>query len=296
MKALKQSNFVQINDTTWEKEDLLIIINRYAVHPKNEMCNTTFPEGYDSVDIVAVTKGFDYMSHYHRMWEHSTKLYRMPNPRENPTYVTDLKEIKKYLPAQIEMGCGPSINAKIEPLYKMHEMYKVQRHETGKFYWGKDDNLMERLILDPQKTIEEFSSTPINCIKAKHTQGYKIFNELYKKGYFVGTVYNNNFDRLVKRFDIPEVILRTYQKDIYIQKIDFDKRAKSLICMGAHADRRQVEKQAREHGLKVIYIDPEGFYNKTFEPYPIEGPKNEDIILKTTFEDAMEMFKKEFNL
>lgn len=73
----------------------------------------------------------------------------------------------------------------------------------------------------------------------------------------------------------------------------WDKRAKSLICFGAHADRKQVEKQARENGLKVIYIDPECFYNKTFEPYPIEGPKDNDIILRMKFEDIMELFKKE---
>ena len=293
LSALNKKHFEKIDDCTWELGNLQIIIKQYDNHPKNSICEATFPENYNSVDVIAVTKGYDYIKHYHRMWEHSTKLYRMPDKRENPLYVTDLEEIKKYLPAQVEMGCGPSIEAKIEPLYKMHEMYKVQNHETGKFYFGKQDDLIERIILNPKKQYKVFSSTPKRCINAKHTTGYKIFNELYKKGVFIGTVYNNNFDRLVKRFDIPEIILRTYQKDIYIQKINFDKKAKSLICFGAHADRRQVEKQARENGLKVIFVDPEGFYNKTFEPYPIEGPKDEDIILKMKFEDAMKLFKKD---
>lgn len=295
LKLLKKQNFVQINNRIWEKENLQIIIDVYDNHPKNDLCKVTFPKSYNSVDIIAVTKGFDYCGHYERMWKHSTKLFRIPEKRENPTYIKDIDEIVKYLPAQVEMGCGPSISAGIDPLYEMHETYRVQNHITKKFYFGKDDNLVEQLILDPIKTYIKFSETPKKCIQAKHTEGYKIFNELYKKGIFVGTVYNNNFDRLVKRFDIPEIILRTYQLETYIQKIKFDEKAKSLICFGTHADRRQVQKQAREAGKKVIFIDPEGFYNQDgFDPYPIEGPKNNDLILKMTFEEAMNLFKNKF--
>ena len=65
--------------------------------------------------------------------------------------------------------------------------------------------------------------------------------------------------------------------------------------MGAHADRRQVERQARAAGKKVIFIDPEGFYTKDgFEAYPIEGPKDDDLILKMTFEEAMEKLKDKY--
>ncbi|MBQ3494199.1 MAG: hypothetical protein IJA69_02160 [Clostridia bacterium] len=66
-----------------------------------------------------------------------------------------------------------------------------------------------------------------------------------------------------------------------------------MIVMGGHADRRQVQKQAREKGLQIIYIDPEGFFTKDgFEKYPIEGPKDGDIIVNLTFEQAMEQLKK----
>lgn len=111
----------------------------------------------------------------------------------------------------------------------------------------------------------------------------------------MGTVFNNNFDRLVKRFNIPEKILRIYDKGTYLPKVEFDKNAKSLICIGTHADRRQVQRQARQEGKQIIFIDPEGFYGENgFEPYLIEGPKTGDIILKMTFEQAMEQFKKAF--
>ena len=295
LTALKENGFNQVDQRIWEKENLQIIIDCYDNHPKNESCNATFPDNYNSVDVIAVTKGFDYEHHYHRMWRHSTKLFRIPETRENPTYLTNVDELEKYLPAQIEMGCGPSISTGIDPLYEMHETYRVQNHLTKKFYFAEDDNLILSLIKDPVSTYINFSQTPKKCIQAKHSEAYKIFNQLYKKGLFVGTVYNNNFDRLVKRFDIPEIILRTYELETYIQKIDFDPRAKSLICMGAHADRRQVERQARAAGKKVIFIDPEGFYTKDgFEAYPIEGPKDDDLILKMTFEEAMEKLKDKY--
>ncbi len=294
LKALKKNSFTKFDDKTWMKENLKIIIEKFDNHPKNELCKASFPDNYNSVDVIAVTDGFDYQAHYERMWKHSTKLFRIPNKRENPKYISDIDEIKKYLPAQVEMGCGPSIAAGIDPLYEMHETYRVQNHLSKKFYYADDDDLMEKLIKDPIASYIKFSQTPKKCLQAQHTEGYKTFDRLYKKGLFVGTVYNNNFDRLVKRFDIPEIILRTYDINTYIQQIEFDKRAKSLICIGTHADRRQVQKQARAAGLQIIFIDPEGFYNDDgFISYPIEGPKDNDLILKTTFEDAMTKFESE---
>ena len=292
--ALHCANFAQVNATTWEKDGLQIIVNQYKEHPKHMEYNIMFPSNYTSVDVIAVTKDYDYMPLYNRMWEHSTKLYRVPQQKGHPTYITDISEIEQFLPAQIEFGCGPSIEADIDPLYVMHETYKVQSHQTGRFYFGKQDDLIQNIILSPTASYLKFSQTPKKCIQAEHTEAYKIFNQLYKKGLFVGTVFNNNFDRLVKRFDIPEQILRTYQKSIYIQKLNFDEKAKSLICFGTHADRRQVQKQAREKGLKVIFVDPEGFFNKTFEPYPIEAPQDEDYILKLPFSQAMQLFKDKF--
>jgi len=283
-KALDENNFIK-NNNSYFKDNTQVDIMFYEKHPKN---TSEFPANYISCDIIIRSKGFDYTKHYDRMWALSRKMYRMPEQRGNPTYITDVKEILKYLPAQVEMGCGPSIDTGIPPLYEMHDTYKVQNHITGKFYFCDQDNLILSVIEDEAKMRKIFAKVPIACISAEHTNGYKYFNELYKKVYFKGTVYNNNFDRLVKRFDIPEKILRIYDINEYIAKTNFETDVKSLVCMGCHADRRQVERQARQNGLKIIFIDPEGFYNKDgFEPYPIEGPKDGDIILKMTFEEAM---------
>ena len=285
-KALELGGFKQTTKNSYVNDNnTQVIITTYDNHPMNL---TEFLSNYKSLDIVVCSKDYDYFALYDRMWKLSRKMYRMPDIRENPTYVTDVKDILKYLPAQVEMGCGPSIGANIPPLYEMHETYKVQNHVSGKFYFANEDTLLFDLISNEKAMREKFAKVPLACISAQLTDGYKMFGELYKKGFFKGTVYNNNFDRLVKRMDIPEKILRIYDINEYIAKCDFDKDVKSLICMGCHADRRQVERQAREKGLKIIFIDPEGFYNKDgFEEYLVEGPKNGDLILKMTFEEAM---------
>ena len=285
-RALEIGKFKQVEPNIYEAQNgTQVQIFRYKNHPRNTV---SFPENYESLDIVVCSKGYDYSAIQDRMWALSKKMYRMPDKRGNPTYTTNVADIVKYLPAQVEMGCGPSINANIPPLHEMHETYKVQNHISGKFYFADQDDLLYNLISNEQAMRKKFAKVPLACISAELTEGYKKFGELYKKGYFKGTVFNNNFDRLVKRMDIPEKILRIYDINDYIADCDFDDGVKSLVCMGCHADRRQVQRQARKKGLKIIFIDPEGFYTKDgFDPYPIEGPKDDDIILKMTFEEAM---------
>jgi len=295
LNALQKASFLKLSENHYKKESLEVELMEYNVHPKNKEGNVVFPKNYCSLDITVHTTNYLCKEENDRMWTLSTKMFRQLDKRENPTYIKSVKELKDFLPAQIEMGCGPSIAVGIPPLYEMHETYKVQNHDTGKFYFGEEDDLLVRIIENPQKMYERFSYVPKVIIKSKPTKAYETFAKLYHNGIFCGTVLNNNFDRLVKRFDIPEKILRIYDKDTYLPKVEFSSDAKSLICIGTHADRRQVQRQARAAGKQVIFIDPEGFYNQNgFEPYPIEGPRDGDIILKTTFEEAMSEFEQEF--
>lgn len=292
VSALKENGFKELEENNFNKQDLFVKLIKYNNHPKNQEHNIAFPENYTSVDIVITSPNYEYQNIYNRMWKLSTKMFRLPGKRGNPTYINSVKDILPYLPAQIEMGCGPSIEVGIPPLYMMHETYKVQNHDTAKFYFGDEDNLVLNIIKNPQKMYEKFSYVPTVCLQAKPTPAYDIFGEMFKRSHFSGTVLNNNFDRLVKRYGIDEMILRIYNKDTYLPEFNFSENVKSLICIGTHADRRQVQKQAREKGLKIIFIDPEGFYNENgFEPYPIEAPQTGDLILKTTFEQAMQEFK-----
>ena len=73
-------------------------------------------------------------------------------------------------------------------------------------------------------------------------------------------------------------MIRSYYK--FLDK-QFDQNAKSLLVVGCHADRRGIEKRARERGLKIIYIDPEGWWvDGKFLAYPLESPQHTDLIYR----------------
>lgn len=73
--------------------------------------------------------------------------------------------------------------------------------------------------------------------------------------------------------DLKEKYVRRFEEFQIVPEIEFHPDARSLLVVGAHADRRRVEKQAREKGLQVIYVDPEGYLNPSGAtiPYPLES-------------------------
>ncbi|HHW69445.1 MAG TPA: hypothetical protein GX747_03825 [Tenericutes bacterium] len=134
-----------------------------------------------------------------------------------------------------------------------------------------------------------------SCVKAKKTVFYDFLQEMYEKGYFIGKLLNNNFDRIPTRYGIEEQQLRVYEYENYLPKIEFDPKAKALFCIGTHADRRKIQKQARENNLQIIYVDLEGFETEDgFEPYPIEGAREGDIVFKMSASDFALLMKKDF--
>lgn len=288
-EALNDKEYV-LNDNYYQKDNLIVEIKEWENHPKDEKVNN-----YKTMDIIIKSDNLDNTEEYFKqVWDLHEKGIRKKEGRENPTYVKSLKEIEEFLPAQVELGCGPSIEAGIEPLYSLHEIYKVQNHDTGKFYFADADDLVLQVILKEENKYQEFARIIVECLKAKPTKFHEVLKKMYDKGLLVGTLFNNNFDHLVSRMGIDEQLLRVYQMDQYFPKVNFDKRAKSIISIGSHADRRKILKQARENNLKVIFVDPEGFYNdNSFSEYLIDGVKTEDFVLKIKANDFASMVENE---
>lgn len=91
----------------------------------------------------------------------------------------------------------------------------------------------------------------------------------------------------LRRYD-TEPYFRT-MKDSLLQEIDFDSRAKTLLVVGVHADRRLAQIRARELGLRVIFIDPERYVapNGDIISYPVEAPQDFDLFVRMTAGEAM---------
>lgn len=291
INTLENNNYIK-NNNIYIKDNLNIMINKYDKHPYDEII-----DNYKTVDIVVKSDNLNNTDKlFNQVWNLQVKGIRERDTRGNPKYINDFNELKEYFPMAVELGCGPSIEAGIMPLYKLHEIYKVQRHSDGKFYFGTSDTLIKQIIEKDNVKFDEFYEIIAECIKAKPTNFHYNLKKMYDKKLFTMNLFNNNFDRLCKRIGINENILRVYKIENYFPKVIFDKDVKALLCIGTHADRRFIQRQARNQGLKIIYVDPEGFNtDNEFFKYEIEGAKDEDYILKMTASEFSQVLENILN-
>ena len=79
--------------------------------------------------------------------------------------------------------------------------------------------------------------------------------------------------------------------------MDYPEEARSLLVLGLHADRRAVQARARERGLKVFYVDAEGVTeNGIYKPYPIEGAREGDVVVRSKATPALHRLAELLNL
>lgn len=291
INTLENNNYIK-NNNIYIKDNLNIMINKYDKHPYDEII-----DNYKTVDIIVKSDSLNNTDKlFNQVWNLQVKGIRERDTRGNPKYINDFNELKEYFPMAVELGCGPSIEAGVMPLYKLHEIYKVQRHSDGKFYFGTSDTLIKQIIEKDNVKFNEFYEIVAECIKAKPTNFHYNLKKMYDKKLFTMNLFNNNFDRLCKRIGINENILRVYNIENYFPKVIFDKDIKALLCIGTHADRRLIQRQARNQGPKIIYVDPEGFNtDNEFFKYEIEGAKDEDYILKMTASEFSQVLENILN-
>ncbi|MCJ1680480.1 hypothetical protein MTF65_24665 [Streptomyces sp. APSN-46.1] len=86
--------------------------------------------------------------------------------------------------------------------------------------------------------------------------------------------------------------------DQRIPPVHFHPDAMALVVIGLHADRRWVAKRAREAGLKVFHVDPEGFPRPdgSWFEYPLEAPQTGDVVVRQTAADAISDLERLLNL
>lgn len=270
----------------WQKGDLQFFIQKYKEHPQDIVNGRKFPEHYHSMDVIIRTRKIGDIQPQ-LPWDVLAKGMRTKDNRENPQEHLDLSALREFSPFHVEVGCGPSIEAGIPALHHLHELYCVTDLDTGKFiFGGPKDNIIQRIISNPQSEIPPLGSLFSAAFLAEPTKAHRALYALKENGYLLDPILTNNFDGLTQRVGLREQFLRRY--DEAIPDVIFRDIAKAVLVIGSHADRRRVLARARNKGLKVIYLDPEGYYsNGNFVPYLLEGPKNQDIICRKTATEGL---------
>lgn len=292
--AVGQEHSHELNYEVFKCGDLTASFSRCKTHPEDAKRGKAQPDGYESLDLRLKTNGYDLPSDWHeRPWRVFFEVgLRKKLERGSPTFISP-EEIADYLPAQLELGCGPSIAAGIPHLSNLHRIYGVSKPDYGFIFSADQDGLLD--VLDrPEEKYAEMTDIYRACAVAEGTEFYEAVDNLTKRGLLVGPVITNNFDCLCSDRGLAEISLRCYDWGPYYPHIDYDPRARSLLVVGVHADRRLVQMRARESGLKVIFIDPERYVapdGGTID-YPVEAPQDEDLFVRSTAEEALPSLRR----
>lgn len=274
----------------WHRGDLMATVTDHDRHPQDERADRATPRGFRTLDVRLTSESFHAPPRTLRNlpWDVLAGGMRVKEQRGTPAYADDLAGagLLDFLPFQVEVGCGTSIEAGIPPLHYLHEVYRVtdrrdntptQAHRFT--LTPQSDTLVKELLLDAPAKEEDLTRMFRACFTAEPTEGHHALKALHDSGAMVGPVITHNFDTLAARAGLPEVFVRRY--DQKIPPVPLLDDAKALLVVGLHADRRAVQARARARGMRIFYVDPEGLTeNGKFKHYPIEGAREGDTVVR----------------
>ncbi len=268
-------------------EARLAIVRR---HEEDERRGYSLPDSYRTLTLTVRARDYDSPANLEQRpfrWFHDVGMRPMlsaGSPREiTPEALAD------FFPAQLELGCGPSTEAGIPHLSNLHRIYGVSRGDFSFIFSPADDRLLD--VLDaPEAKYGQMTEIYRQCLVAEPTIFYHAIRELFDRQLLVGPVITNNFDCLCAEMGLEEMSLRRYDTEPYFQmmraapgkSIEFDPRARTLLVVGVHADRRLAQMVARERGMTVAYVDPESYRDPAgrLMHYPVEAPQTGDVIVR----------------
>lgn len=278
----------------WRRGDLVTRLCFRRCHPEDARRGRPRPASYRNLDLTVRTEGYRVPDGWaERPWRVFYDVgLRKTLPRGAPTPI-EPEVIAEHLPAQLELGCGPSIEAGIPHLSTLHRIYGVSRADYGFVFRAEHDGLVQ-LFADPARKYAEMTDIYRACMLAGPTDFYRALLEMARRGLLVGPVITNNFDCQCADLGLPEMSLRRYDWEPYYPTIDHDPRARSLLVVGVHADRRLVQMRARERGLRVIFVDPEAYVAPDGGRihYPVEAPQDDDLFVRLTAQDAFTRLRR----
>lgn len=193
--------------------------------------------------------GYDLKS-VRRLLKRKPRL-KIPPPKVIPE--SEDYDLSSYAPLAIYCGSGLSAESGLPLLGSIHEIFDVDR-ESGEMVFGKRDQLIERIIKNPENEIKKFCQFNVDAICVKPSSSHEIIAQLWQKG-LIKQVLTDNLDHLLTKANVSFTQTRL---NIFPDRfrVKFDPEIKALLVIGIAVDRRQVIRQARQQGLKVIVINP----------------------------------------
>lgn len=269
--------------------DLVANVKVLSREEAGKLAGRNLPEGYQALDIEAYGLDMDITEEEKmRPWEILKSGIRKPLEKGNPEVASADFDLSKYVPFHVELGCGSSVEAGIPPLSTLHKAYAISNPKTHEFLIGDKDDLPEKFFIDTKKFYANASIIYSSAIKSHaDTPFYRKIKDLFHQGKIIEPVFTNNYDGLISEIGLKEHYMRRFEEAHIYPDVEFDSKAKALVVIGSHADRRKLQEKARSSGLKIIYVDPETYVDEkgAKSPYPVEAPQDEDIVIKMTADE-----------
>lgn len=241
-KALTDGGWSPVADALCQRGDLRCVMTApQAIHPQDLRAGRSLPAGYSTMDVTVSSVGFTpSLVDQDMPWHVLAGGMRIKDQREEPIPIGDLSILADFLPFQIEIGCGVSVEAGIPPLHRLHDIYEVTDRGNDTFVLDPvSDRFLSDLLTEPERKLPLLTEMFGACFLAEPTSAHEALRALTAAGHLVGPVITNNFDGLAARSGLAEHYVRRY--DQKIPHVPFLPEARALLVVGSHADRRRGE-------------------------------------------------------
>ena len=198
-------------------------------------------------------------------------------------------QIAQHLPAQLELGCGPSIEAGIPHLSTLHRIYGVSHADYGFIYRAEADGLLA-LFRDPEAKYREMTEIYRACLsrsRRRSTCGCATCGS--------AAILSGRSSPTTSTASAPTSVCRSSRCAATTwgrttRRSSTIRARKSLLVIGVHADRRLVQMRARRRGLRVHLHRPRGLRRARRQRDPVSGrgAAGEDLFVRATAHDAFE--------
>jgi hypothetical protein len=161
----------------WRRGDLLAEFAMWRLHPEDARRGGCYPDGYRHLEIRVWTEGYPYPDGLEQRpwrWFYEVGLRRML-PTGTPKYI-EPEELTEHLPAQVELGCGPSTEADVPHLSTLHRIYGVSKPDFSFVFRAMDDSVLN-LFADPEEAYRRMTDIYRACAVAEPTFFYRALQE-----------------------------------------------------------------------------------------------------------------------
>jgi hypothetical protein len=202
-----------------------------------------------------------------------------------PEPVTDL-DPATFLPADLYVGSGISYEAGLPTLCDMHDIFGVDCHAQRGFTVGAEDWLPRALADEDVSRIRLFCTVHTMALDAEATDAMRHIRQLMDARH-VGRIFTDNVDNVLAKAEVP--FERVRGSGVFNERYPAEFASPNLIVVGVAADRRQIIRQARGAGIRVIIVNP----CKKVSPNVthLDYVRNTDIFYKETAQDFFARFE-----